>query len=187
MNACHQHHALDSISKRDAIHPWLRAVRAGRPVCYTEDVGRHNARRQGSRLDSIDTERRSADKIPLYHHRDGTSAKMGSIRADGEFDPGFEQLGLHGLRVSTGTAGWPITLVGRDRGQTRHRAIRDRSASSKIRTSLSSRRNPSGTSARQDREDMIDTRRACSRRPGAAEGGGDKRCAPSAAAHILSA
>ena len=40
-DACDQHHAVAlSGGRRD---PWLRAGKEGTPVCYTEDVGRHNA------------------------------------------------------------------------------------------------------------------------------------------------
>ena len=40
-DACDQHHAVALSGGR--CDPWLRAVQARQPVCYTEDVGRQNA------------------------------------------------------------------------------------------------------------------------------------------------
>ena len=152
-----------------AIHGCV-LCKEGTPVCYTEDVGRHNA------VDKIagwmyPPRRRSRRQDPV-HHRPADLRDGDQDGADGNPDPGLA-LRLYGLGRRSGAAG--RVDAGRAHARkTIHRAVRRRSASSTTRTSITSRRNPRGTSARAKRvtTDVAtrNSRRTARRRPGAADG-----------------
>ena len=134
-----------------AIHGCV-LCKEGTPVCYTEDVGRHNA------VDKIagwmyPPRRRSRRQDSLHHgtadlrdgHQDG---------ADGNSDPGVA-FGLYRVGRRSGAAG--RIDAGRPRaGQAIHRAVGRRIASSTTRTSPLSKRNPRATSARATTSDDVE-------------------------------
>ena len=125
-----------------AIHGCV-LCKEGTPVCYTEDVGRHNA----------------VDKIAGWMFRHGVDPADKILYTTGRLTSEMViktvRMGIPILVSRSGFTAWGVdlarqvglTLVGRARGK-RFIALSGQSASSTTRTSPSSKRNPRGTSAR---------------------------------------
>lgn len=125
-----------------AIHGCV-LCREGEPLCYTEDVGRHNA----------------VDKIAGWMYRHGVDASDKILYTTGRLTSEMViktvRMGIPILVSRSGFTAWGVdlarqvglTLVGRARGK-RFIALSGKSASSTTRTSLTSRRKRPSTSAR---------------------------------------
>ena len=126
-----------------AIHGCV-LCKEGTPVCYTEDVGRHNA----------------VDKIAGWIFRHGVDPADKILYTTGRLTSEMViktvRMGIPILVSRSGFTAWGVelarqvglTLVGRARGQALHRAVGPGAHRVRPEPRLLSRRNPRGTSAR---------------------------------------